>query len=156
MGWSSTISVKDSIRWCLRKSVQIKNTWVRATENCIGVVRHGDLSEDTDAQLSKVEDNGEEECKSETSITKLGRQTREKWNRSSGQKSKGIEWRWRRKRYLLPVEKKKANVRKENNAVSRMRVTIVHKNQNVSRHTFCAILLTRSKCVEEEKYPWQK
>ena len=34
--------VKDSIRCFLGKSVQIENTWVRATQNCIGIVRNGD------------------------------------------------------------------------------------------------------------------
>ena len=99
MGWSSTIYVKDSILWCLGKSVQIKNTWVRATQNRIGIVRHGD-SEDIDAQLSKIEDNGEKEHKSETTA-------RENRNRSSGQESKGIQWRWRRRRYMLSVERKR-------------------------------------------------
>ena len=42
-----------------------------ATQNCSGIVRHGDSSEDIDAQVSKVEDNGEEEYRSETSITNL-------------------------------------------------------------------------------------
>ena len=41
--------------------------------------------------------------------------------------------------------KKKASVRKETNAVSGMRVTIVRANR-----------ITRSKCVEEKKYPRQK
>ena len=35
------------------------------------IVRHGDSSEDIDAQLSKIEDNGEKEKRSETSIAKL-------------------------------------------------------------------------------------
>ena len=34
MEWSSTLYVKDSIRWYLAKSVQTENTWVRATPNC--------------------------------------------------------------------------------------------------------------------------
>ena len=89
------------------KSVQIENTWVRATQNRIGIVRHGDSSEDIDAQISKIEDDGEEKYRSETSITKLWRQARKNWNRSSGQESKGINRRWRRKRYLLPVERKR-------------------------------------------------
>ena len=42
-----------------------------ATQNCIGLVRHGDSSNDIGSQLSKVENNGEEEYRSETSITKL-------------------------------------------------------------------------------------
>ena len=37
----------------------------------IRIVRHGDSSEDIDAQLSKFEDNGEKECRSETAITRL-------------------------------------------------------------------------------------
>ena len=61
---------------------------------------------------------------------KLWRQARQNWNRSSDQEPKGIKWRWRRKRYLLPVERKKASVRKETSAVSSMRVTIMHKNRH--------------------------
>ena len=66
-------------------------------------------SEDVDAQLSEIKDNDEEECRSETSITKLRRQTRENWNRSSGwsrieTESSGIEG---GKRHLLPVERKR-------------------------------------------------
>ena len=37
----------------------------------MGIVRHGDSSEDIDAQLSKIEDNFEEEKRSVTSIAKL-------------------------------------------------------------------------------------
>ena len=47
----------------IRESAQLKN--------CIGIVRHGDSSEDIDTRLSKNEDNGEKEFRSETSITKL-------------------------------------------------------------------------------------
>ena len=46
----------------IRESSQLKNR--------IGTVRHGDSSEDVVSQLSKVEDNGEEQYRSETSITK--------------------------------------------------------------------------------------
>ena len=52
--------------------------------------------------------------------------------------------------------KEKASVRKETNAVSSMRVTIVPKTRPQCRHTFRAILLTRTKCVEEQKYQRQK
>ena len=108
-GWSSTINVKDSIRWHLGKSVHIENTWVRATQNRIGSVRHGESSEYIGAQLSKKKKkhNGEKEYRSKTTITNLWRQARENWNRSSDQESKGIKWRWSRKRYLLPVERKR-------------------------------------------------
>ena len=41
------------------------------TQNRIGIVRHGDSSEDIGSQVSKVENHGKEEYRSETSITKL-------------------------------------------------------------------------------------
>ena len=107
-GWDGSfiIYVKDSIRWWHRKSVQNENTWVCATQNRIRIVRHGDSSENIDSQVSKFWDNGEEEYISQTSIRKLCRQARETWNRSSDRESKGDKWRWRRKRYLFPVERK--------------------------------------------------
>ena len=43
------------IRWYLGKSVQIKDTWICATQNRIGIVRHGASSEEIGSQLSKVE-----------------------------------------------------------------------------------------------------
>ena len=49
---------------------------------------------------------GEEKYWSETSIAKFWRQTWENRNRCSGQESEGIRWCWKRKRYLLPVERK--------------------------------------------------
>ena len=76
MGWSSIVYVKGSIRWCSGKSVQIEDARVRATQKRIGIERHGDSSKDIDVHLSKSEDNGEEECRSETSITKFWRQAR--------------------------------------------------------------------------------
>ena len=45
----------------IRESAQLKTV--------LGIIRHGDSSEDIDAQLS--EDNGEEEIISETSIAKF-------------------------------------------------------------------------------------
>ena len=49
----------------LEKSAQIENTWVRATQNRSGIVRHGDSSQNIDAQFSKKnEDNGDEEYRS--------------------------------------------------------------------------------------------
>ena len=37
----------------------------------VGIVRHGDSSEEIESRLSKVVNYGEEECRSETSFTKL-------------------------------------------------------------------------------------
>ena len=47
----------------IRESAQLKN--------CIGIARHGDSSEDIDAQLSKIENDGEKMKRSETPFTKL-------------------------------------------------------------------------------------
>ena len=131
-----TINVKDALRQYLGKSIQIENTWVCATPNRIGIVRHGDSSEDIDAQVSKVEDNGQEEYKSETSIKKFWRQAWENWI-------------WRRKRYLLPVERKRQVF--EGRPVQFLAWEYRScKTDTKSRHTFWAILVTRSKCVEEK------
>ena len=40
-------------------------------KNRIGIVRHGDSSEDIGFQLSKIENHGKEEKRSETSFSKL-------------------------------------------------------------------------------------
>ena len=47
----------------IRESEQLKKR--------IGIVRHGDSSEDIGSQLSKAENHGEEEHRSETPFTKL-------------------------------------------------------------------------------------
>ena len=99
-----------------------------ATQNCIGIVRHGDSSEDIDALSSVIEDTGEEEKRSETSIAKLpgaGELKQEQWSR--------VE-----RDYLALKEekvpdnngKKKASVRRGISAVSGMRPEIARKNQN--------------------------
>ena len=82
-----------------------------------------------------IEDNGEEESRWETSITKLWRQARENWNRSSGQESKGDTLRWRSIRYLSPAERKKANVRKETDAISGTRRTQAYHSRRESLMT---------------------
>ena len=112
-GMKFFFDVKDSIRWCLGKSVQIENTLVCTTQNRTRIVRHGDSSEDIDAWLSKIEDNGEKEYRSETTTTKLWLQAREIWNRSSDQESKGIKWRLKEGNVFVTSGKKKANVRRE-------------------------------------------
>ena len=57
------ISWKGLYKLRICESVQIKTVF--------GIVRHGDSSEDIDAQLSKVEHYGEEEHRSETPNAKL-------------------------------------------------------------------------------------
>ena len=68
--WMSEIP-SDDVLECLYKlriceSAQLKNR--------IRNVRHGDSSEDIDAQSSEIEDKGEKEYRSETTITELRRQ----------------------------------------------------------------------------------
>ena len=78
----STFIVNGTIPtwWHPRKSVQLEDTWVWSIPNRIGIVWHGDSSEDNGSQLSEVERHGVKMKRSETSITKLGRQAREKLN----------------------------------------------------------------------------
>ena len=52
------------------------------------------------AQLSEVEDNGEKEHGSETSITSFWRQKWENWDMGSGYASQEIKWYWKRTRFL--------------------------------------------------------
>ena len=98
----------------LEHSVQIKESWVCATPNRIGIVHYGDSSEKIRSQPWTVENHGDEECRSETSITKLERWARQNWIRSSGQEPKGINPRWRPVFARRPIAKPR----------------IVHKIQN--------------------------
>ena len=148
MGRNSIVYVKNSIRWYLGKSVQIKDTWVCVAQNRVRIVRHGDSSKGNDDQLSKIEDDGEKEYRSEITSTKLWRQTRVNRNWSNGQESKGNHWCWRRKRF-------QANG-KETSAVSSMRVTIVHKNRTwkpprLLSHQCRKVVVCQGKEVSEAK-----
>ena len=99
-------------------------------QNCFRIVRHGASSEDIDAQLSEIEDNGQEEYRSETSIAKFltpdtGKIKQEQWSRIEREQVA-----LREEKEFAISGKQKASVRKETHAVSGMRVTIVLKNQN--------------------------
>ena len=82
-------------------SDDIEDTWVWSTQNRVTLVRHGNSSEDIDARWSEVEDDGEMEHSSETSITKFRRRKRENWDRNIGYESQGIKWHWERKRIFF-------------------------------------------------------
>ena len=129
MGCSLTIYDKDSIRWCSGKSVQIEDTWVRATQNRVRIERHGGSSEDIDAQISKLKRWWKEvkitnsDCETPTPDT--GKSKHEQWSR--------VEKEWvalTEDKVYATSGKKKANVRRETSAVSGMRVTIVHKDRH--------------------------
>ena len=107
-------------------------------------------------QLSEVENDGEEKYRSETSITKLRRQTWENWIWGSGQESEGTDRRWRRKRYLLPVERKKAVFERRPMQFRALEQRSCAKTRTLCRHAFWANCSTRTKCVEEEKHRRQK
>ena len=127
MGWNSTIYIKDSIRWYLGKSVQIENTWVWSTQIRIRMVRNGDSSKDTDAQLSKIEDDGEmirnSDC--ETLTPDTGKSKQEQWSRVER-----AEVALKEEKEDVTSGKEKASVRRETRAVSGMRVMIVHQNRH--------------------------
>ena len=73
--------------------------------NRIGILSHGNSLEDIDAQLSKVEDDGEEKHRSETSIVKFRRQKKRTESGAvvTSRRLSGIE---KRTRSLLSVESK--------------------------------------------------
>ena len=70
------------------KCVHIENTRVWPVQNRIGIVWHGNSSEDIEARLSEIENDGEVKHRSETRIAKLWRQTwelkQEQWLRIEG------------------------------------------------------------------------
>ena len=150
MGWNSIVYDQDPTGWYSRKSVQIENTWIWSTQNCFRIVRHGDSSKDIDAQLSKIEDDGEKKHTSETSIRKFWRQTRENRNRSSGQESKGIisgveggkgiSYQWKEEGQCSQGDQ--CSFRHESN-------NRAQQTEPKCRHTFRAINDTRSKRVTD-------
>ena len=126
MGRTFIINDEDSIRWSSGKSAQTENTWVWSTQKRIGLERHGDSSDTSVSKYQKLKSIDQN-----LRLRNFDARHGENWNRSSGQESKGIKWRWRRKRYLLSVERKKANVRRESSADSGMRVTIVPNQSRI-------------------------
>ena len=80
----------------------------------------------------------------------------ENWIRSSDKEPKGSNRRWRRKRYLLPVERKRPVFARRPLQFPPRSPRSCAKTRTRCRHTFWANRITRSKCVEEEKYPRQK
>ena len=108
----------------LGKFAQIKNTWVWETQDRIGIVRHGDSSEDIAAQLSEVENDGEEEYGSETSITKFDARN-ERIETGAVVTSR---------RWLSGNGKHKGSVREETNAVSSTTVMSVQNQHQKPLH----------------------
>ena len=130
MGRSSTVYVKDSLRWTLGKSVQIEDTWVWSTQNSIGIVRHGDSSEDIGSQLPEVEKTMakrsiDQKLRLRNFDARHGRiesaaVVKNRKGIIGVEGGKGICHQW----------KEKSSVRKETAAVSATKPKIVRKNQN--------------------------
>ena len=83
--------------------------------------------------FTSFEIDGEKKCRWETPIAKLWPWHEKIETGASGEESKGIVWCWKRKRYLLPVEKK-GSVRRRTNAVSGMRVMSVQNRHEKPIH----------------------
>ena len=106
MGRSFIVYVKDTIWWCPGKSLQIENTCFCATQNCIRSVRHGDLSEDIDAQLSKIDNDGEKSLDQKLRLRNFDARHRKietgavvisRKGSSGGGTGKGICYQWKEK-----------------------------------------------------------
>ena len=80
--WSMSKIPSDDILESLYKSRIHESAQLKTRD---GIARRGDSSEDIGSQLSKVENHGEEEYRSQTSITKLrryvGELNQEPWSR---------------------------------------------------------------------------
>ena len=72
---SSTVYVKKTSNDILESLHKLRIRESAQLQNRFGFLRHVDSSSDISSQLSKVESNGEEEYRSETSITKFWRWT---------------------------------------------------------------------------------
>ena len=130
MGRSSTFHVKNSIRWYLGKSVQIEETWVRATQkpcwNCTTWRFHQKISMPNCQKLKTcVKRRKDKNYVHETLTPSTGKLKKEQWSRVERDYSASLE-----EKVSVTSWKKKASVRMETNAVSGMRVTIVRENQN--------------------------
>ena len=87
--WSSSKIPSDDVLESLYKLT------IRESEQLKTVLELYEMEihqKDIDAQLSKIDNDGEKEYRSENPTAKLWRLTRENRNRSSDQESKGIEW----------------------------------------------------------------
>ena len=88
-----------------------------------------------------------------TSIAKLWRQACAKWNRSSDQESRWIKWRWRRQRYLLPVERWRPMFERRPVQFPAWEWRSCTKTDTECRHAYWAINDTRSKWGQERSNP---
>ena len=78
---------QNSTWWHLGRFVQIKNTRVWETQDCIGLVWPGDSSEESWTWLSQIEDDGEKKYRAEFENQEFWGQKWKFWNKRSGQES---------------------------------------------------------------------
>ena len=158
MGRSSIVEFKKfHQRWSLGMYVQIEDTWVWKTQNRIRIVRHGDIHQKKSVPNYQKLKTMVKRWKDQTlRLRNFWRQTWENSITSSDKESKGIVRRWRRKRYLLSVERNRPVFPRRPLQFPPRYPRSCAKTRTHCRHTFWANRFTRSKCVEEEKYPRQK
>ena len=158
MGRSSSVSVRNSVRWYIGKSVQIEDTWVCATQNRIGIVRHGDSSVDIDVQLPKSwkpwwRGVWIRNFRLRNVVARHGRvEFMEQWSRverglSALKEEKVSVYQWKEKDQCSQGDRCSFRHETQDRA---------QKTRTHCRHAFWANRITRLKCVEEEKYPRQK
>ena len=156
MGWSSTTHVKDSVRWYLGESVKLRireSVHLKTVLELHDMEIHQKISMPNYQKLyTMVKRRKDQKLRLRNFDARHGRKSK----LSTCQESKGIKWRWRRKMFLLPVERKQTNVRRETSAVSGMRVTIVHKNRtrkppHILSHQWQEVDVCRGKEVSEAK-----
>ena len=154
MGWNSIIHDEDSIGWRPGKFVHIKNTWIWSTQNRIGIVRHGDSSEDIHALIIKKlktmvkREHRSETSDYETSTPEMRGLKQERWLRIAGDQ-RGVE---RGQGVCISMESKKGSVREETRCSFRARQWWACKI-NTKNHSILWATNTnntkRYKCIEE-------
>ena len=152
MGQSSIVCVEGSIRWYHGKSVKIKDTWVCATHKTVLELYDMELHQKISVpNYQKLKTHGKEEERSETSFTKLWREAWENWIWSRGLESKGNHWSWMRKRYLLPVERKRPVFARRPLQFPPTKPKIVRKNQNTPPPQSSEPVLARRRSVSRKR-----
>ena len=106
--WDEFLMIYDAnpIWWNLGKLVQFENTTVWETQDRIGIVQHGDSSEESQTWLSQIEDNGKNKYRAEFANEEFWGQKRKLWDKRRGQsrirgtkqreqRSLGDCWQWK-------------------------------------------------------------
>ena len=105
-GRNSIIDDTNPIWWHHGMSVQIENTWVWSTQNRIRIAWHGNSSEDIGDRGSKMKTMEKRSIDQKLRLRNFDARHGKIETGTVVKSRKGLKWRWKRKRYLLPVERK--------------------------------------------------